>query len=820
MQTEKEYVASAGKQFYIDKTGCLEKGIAAFPSIYIEGAAASGKTTAVRMLLAAHPEVNAVIFFMDKEYGSFQYESFQYESFQNKLEELLGRMRKDTLWAVFENLTEGIPREAAEALKDFVLRMPGHCRAVLVGRESPPVGLLELVWKRQMELIPQETLLFSREEVRELAAKTDAGIAPDDIYAQTGGWAGCVDMMLRLSERGDKRSVSAEELRRSYELDAYIKAEILDTLSQREQRVMVRAAACPWVSVAMCEELWELEDGEALLKRLERKGMLAFEKKKGRWKIAPLFQYYHQSPYFRQLLEEDGRQQIIRDFWEKSGEWYEKAGYIREALICLKQSENAERYRESILRHYNRIPFLDLPYAEVMDWNERTPEICYLRGMYCYGRQNMEGLRRELHSMERLKDAGHLQQEVYLNLLYVNPEISLEQWLEELDSSGSGQQRLRLYDILGNSLSFLCGLRDLTALFACPRKEENRRARIWKERLGEKEWKCYRLARLDYYLETERRDAIDEEDWNLLMQEREEEDWQFMLVKMYLFGRLQRMRQDEENIERILRLKQRLLWTEHPACVRLTEALGNLFSPWCREREKLFSWLRYAVMDSTVSLDEGNFVMFCCRAKGYLFLNQYERAEKILNKAIPYAQYYHRSRLLAELLFEEAIIKWGADLHSQAVRYAVESFLVTGMGRYVGFYMGYGEKGRVVLEAYANWMRSSMPEGWHRKKKYNYGSVLRMPMPDYIEFILRCAKRKGSAQQQPFPDEYVEERLTMMETIILQDIGRGLTNAEICEELGVKLPTVKSHIYSLYKKLGINSRVQAVIKGKELGIIE
>ena len=64
------------------------------------------------------------------------------------------------------------------------------------------------------------------------------------------------------------------------------------------------------------------------------------------------------------------------------------------------------------------------------------------------------------------------------------------------------------------------------------------------------------------------------------------------------------------------------------------------------------------------------------------------------------------------------------------------------------------------------------------------------------------------------------EKLTMMETIILQDINKGLTNAEICEELNLKLPTVKTHIYSVYKKLGVNSRVQAILKGKELGLVK
>ena len=149
----------------------------------------------------------------------------------------------------------------------------------------------------------------------------------------------------------------------------------------------------------------------------------------------------------------------------------------------------------------------------------------------------------------------------------------------------------------------------------------------------------------------------------------------------------------------------------------------------------------------------------------------------------------------------------------------IESFLVNGESRYVGFYASYGKRAKNVMDAYIEWQRANSPEGWHRKKKYNYGNVLRMPTEDYLEVILRCIRREVRGSRG-FLDEIQGERLTMMETIILQDIGRGLTNAEICEELNLKLPTVKSHIYNLYKKLGVDNRVQAVLKGKENGILE
>ena len=97
-----------------------------------------------------------------------------------------------------------------------------------------------------------------------------------------------------------------------------------------------------------------------------------------------------------------------------------------------------------------------------------------------------------------------------------------------------------------------------------------------------------------------------------------------------------------------------------------------------------------------------------------------------------------------------------------------------------------------------------------------------MPVADYLDVIMRGIRREARSGQilQPQQDDIVNEHLTMMETIILQDIGRGLTNQEICIGQNLKMPTVKTHIYSLYKKLGVKTRVQATIKGKEMGILE
>jgi DNA-binding CsgD family transcriptional regulator len=61
--------------------------------------------------------------------------------------------------------------------------------------------------------------------------------------------------------------------------------------------------------------------------------------------------------------------------------------------------------------------------------------------------------------------------------------------------------------------------------------------------------------------------------------------------------------------------------------------------------------------------------------------------------------------------------------------------------------------------------------------------------------------------------------ITPREHEILALIAQGLSNREIGEKLFVSENTVKTHSSRLFEKLGVNRRVQAVQKGKELALI-
>ena len=58
-----------------------------------------------------------------------------------------------------------------------------------------------------------------------------------------------------------------------------------------------------------------------------------------------------------------------------------------------------------------------------------------------------------------------------------------------------------------------------------------------------------------------------------------------------------------------------------------------------------------------------------------------------------------------------------------------------------------------------------------------------------------------------------QEPLTRREHEILRLVAEGCSNAEIAARLSIKEPTVKSHLWRLYRKIGVRSRTAAVAWG-------
>ncbi len=96
-------------------------------------------------------------------------------------------------------------------------------------------------------------------------------------------------------------------------------------------------------------------------------------------------------------------------------------------------------------------------------------------------------------------------------------------------------------------------------------------------------------------------------------------------------------------------------------------------------------------------------------------------------------------------------------------------------------------------------------------------------MPDYTEKLLAIVKAEEHKREDlmslPSPAQSLIEPLTHRELEVLRLIAQGLSNQEICERLFLAMDTVKGHNRSIFDKLQVQRRTEAVARARELGLL-
>jgi NarL family two-component system response regulator YdfI len=85
--------------------------------------------------------------------------------------------------------------------------------------------------------------------------------------------------------------------------------------------------------------------------------------------------------------------------------------------------------------------------------------------------------------------------------------------------------------------------------------------------------------------------------------------------------------------------------------------------------------------------------------------------------------------------------------------------------------------------------------------------------PEISKSLFRCPKELKK-ENQAFGNAITEREL-----FVLQAIARGCTSKEIAFDMGISERTVKAHLTSIYGKLKVESRAEAVVVAIEQGII-
>jgi LuxR family maltose regulon positive regulatory protein len=121
------------------------------------------------------------------------------------------------------------------------------------------------------------------------------------------------------------------------------------------------------------------------------------------------------------------------------------------------------------------------------------------------------------------------------------------------------------------------------------------------------------------------------------------------------------------------------------------------------------------------------------------------------------------------------------------------------------------------------------PEGYQRifvdegepMARLLYQTLAHNIHPDYVRLLLGVLAKESQevSPTQKGQAKGLIEPLSRRELQVLQLIAEGLSNGEIAVRLVISLSTVKGHTSTIYSKLGVKNRTQAIAQARALGLL-
>jgi LuxR family maltose regulon positive regulatory protein len=225
---------------------------------------------------------------------------------------------------------------------------------------------------------------------------------------------------------------------------------------------------------------------------------------------------------------------------------------------------------------------------------------------------------------------------------------------------------------------------------------------------------------------------------------------------------------------------------------------------------KLGAYLRFRQMDKALHLvemlhlsaeaevNDNNELLYTSFAWMLLAESRLEEAETLLNKLHTLAEALSRRERLVEIKVLLGVLHHLREEEESVLTFLVDSLHLAEEENLIMHYINEGEHISRYLELL---YRRYTGRNFKFSRKF-LGKVLRA-----------IGKKTKQADQASFYS------LSKREVEVLRFMAEELSNQEIADQMYVSLNTVKAHAKNIHLKLEVDSRIKAVAKARELGLI-
>jgi len=742
--------------------------------------------------------------------------------------------------------------------------LPPNLHIILSTRIDPPWPLARYRARNRLIEIRAQDLRFSKEEAGEFLNRTmDLELSGDDVSAleeRTEGWiAGLQLAALSMQGREDVSAFVKAFTGSHMYVAEYLVEEVLQRQPEDIRAFLLQTSILKRMNVGLCKAVTDCQDGQAILQYLHHTNtFLVSLDHEGNW-----FRYHH---LFAELLQSRLKLDFPKDevsaLHLRAATWFEQNQFYVEAVQHAFASKNYEK-AASFVDRYGQEMFFTEQYGILRNWLDALPSehfqthsrleiyqllIDLLQGTLDMYEQTLIEKENLIKALPPSPDNDRLRRRalVNLSLFYAFQNTTKSIQIAEEALAETPEADLHMLAYINSAFYRAYGMEGDIERSAAAYRESFRLAEITGQyemisnttkirtfdlcqygRLDEAVEYCQRIIEAGtrrrskvFYpagpcfvglagIHLERNDLEKAEEYLTIGLEICQQGAMYGLFT----GHVQKTRllqakgEIEEALKELQLLEQtfqRREFTYMAQKVSLLLAAGDLTAASGLEPTllRILGASHYAQQLPLIAAE----AFKLCLARIYIAQDEIEKANQLLDEIQTTVEPDQRYGRLMEvyLLRALALHRCEAETVSQAAIACMEQALDLAIDP--GFVMLFLEEGQALIPLLTAVVH-------HRSASER--------VKQYARKLLRAFAEIGkmpTAQPVEIADQLVEQ-LSPREMEVLLLIAAGDSNQEIAEKLVITVRTVKKHSSNIYGKLGVNGRIQAVIRARELGLL-
>jgi len=695
-------------------------------------------------------------------------------------------------------------------------------KIAIISRLNPPVSFADLAIKNEIGELNENDLRFTKKQIMRLYKGFGIALSQgeaSEIEEKTGGWALGLGAELLTIKAGGTESFLSRASGEQY-INGYLKREVWDKWDAGTQDFLLKTSILEDLTPELCDRLCSC-DSEKVLSELMNNSGLVVRLPDGSYR------YHHILRDFLRWMAE-GQGIALSDFYVTSADYLLEKGKLNVALDYAVKSGDFEAITRALYWVFGQGTTIKSveEYCNSIISNvlKKIPTSVLESNMYalspCTLASNLNGnldIFYKWHAkineyLEGEKDVEPWFQTGIWLYEFINPQNSIRDIIKIYSSRfsafDSGNQPPPI--VTCNFPFFHRSHRDYSDFADAP--EELAPAYISALNTIYGDVVLFFTIGLEcgiFYEQNKLRQAK-EKAVTLLSRLDKDLHTEFIFSAYMHLAAIEFAGNDEESAWNAIHKAQTVVERDGLYLLKNLNAMIVIYKLYKGARNAAKEWLARNTEDDNGELKFYEIYQTIASIRARIVLGEFASALVIMSKLEELVTDYRRPLDQMEIHILRAIILWNEKQRTDAAASMEKAIL---LAQPYGFTRIFADEGAAVIP-----ILQKLYNRLSRKPEQSDAAV-------FVRNTLFVANESAKIfpglinKHESNPDKK-PVKLSKQQMRMLLFLASGKNNRQICEETGLKLNTVKAHLFILYEKLDVNTATDAVLKAYQLGILE